>query len=67
MQELHGPGGTRPLLESAHKVSCALGPRVKQGLFKNLGQTYLQVLEGLKGRQGSAVSHYGGRTMEVEE
>lgn len=59
MQELHGPGGTRPLLESAHKVSCALGPRVKQGLFKNLGQTYLQVLEGILGRQRSALGHCG--------
>ena len=41
-----------PILEGAHKVSCALGPRAKQGLHKNLGQTYLQVLEDLLGRQG---------------
>ena len=28
-----------PLLEGTHWISCALGPRAKQGLHKNLGQT----------------------------
>ena len=29
-----------PFMESAHRVSCALGPRAKRD-HKNLGQTYL--------------------------
>ena len=47
-----------PLLEGVHQVSCALGLRSKQGLHKNLGQTYLQVLEGPLGKQEMAVSCY---------
>ena len=58
----------RETLQDAHKVLCALGPRVKQELHKNLGQTYLWVLEGLLGRQMSAVSHCGaGLEVEVPE
>ena len=36
-----------PLLEGTHRMPYALGPRVKQGCHKNLGQTYLQVLKGI--------------------
>ena len=55
-----------PLLEGAHRIQCALGPRAKQRLHKNLGQTYLWVLEGLLGKQGSAVPHSGGMTLDAE-
>ena len=41
-----------PLLKGAHRVSCALDPRAKQRIHKNLGQTYLQILEDLLGKQG---------------
>lgn len=50
-------------LVGTHMVSCALGLRAKQGLHKNLGQTYLWVLEGLQGMQKSAVAHRGARTL----
>ena len=42
------------------------GPRANQGLHKNLGQTHLQVLEDLLGKQGVAVACCGGKTLEVE-
>ena len=51
------------LLECTHKVSCTLGPRAKKKLLKSQGQSYLWVLEGLLGRQESAMSHCGGRTL----
>ena len=53
-----------PLLEETHKVSWLPGPRTKQVLLKNLGQTYLWVFEGLLGKQGmppslgTVFSHY---------
>ena len=50
-----------PPLEGAHKVSRALGPRAKQWIHRSLSQTYLQVLEVLLGRQGSAMAHCGGK------
>ena len=50
-----------PLLEGAHTVSHALGLRAKQWLHQSLGQTYLQVLEHLLGRQRLVVAHYGGK------
>ena len=40
------------LLEGVHRLSCALVPREKQKIPKNLDQTYLQVLEDLLGKQG---------------
>ena len=47
-----------PLLEGAHKVSCAPGPRgKKQWPHKRLGQTYLLILEGLLWRWRVAVAH----------
>ena len=54
------------LLENTHRISCAPGPRAKQGLHKNLGQTNLQVLECLLGKQEAAVAHCGGRMLEAE-
>ena len=54
------------LLEGTHRIPCALGARAKQGLHTNLGQTYLLVLECLLGKQGSAVAHFVGRTLEAE-
>ena len=39
--------------------------RTKQGLHKNLGQTYVQVLEGLLGKKGAAMAQSGDRTLEV--
>ena len=55
-------------MEDAHRLSCALGPRAKRGLHKNLGQTYLQVLEAPLGKQEAAVAcgGSGGRTLEAE-
>ena len=50
-----------PLLESAHKVSRALGPRAKQWLHRSLGQTYLQVLKGLLRRWRSTATHHEGK------
>ena len=55
-----------PLLEGAHRIQCALGPRAKQRLHKNLGQTYLWVLEGLLVKQGIVVAPYKVRTLEAE-
>ena len=65
-QELHGTWGNRYLiLKRQHRFSCALGPRAKQKLHGNLGQTYLQFLEGLLGKQGVTVAHCGG-TLEAK-
>lgn len=38
----------------------------KQGIHKNLGQTFLQLLEEFLGKQGSDVAHCGGKTLKVE-
>ena len=59
-------GKQTPLWEGAHRLSCALGPKAKQRLHKNLGQTCLWFLEDLLGREGLAAFHCGGRTLEVE-
>lgn len=48
-----------PLLEGAHRFSRVLGPRAKQGLYKNLSQTNLWVLEDLLRKQGVDVAYYG--------
>ena len=61
-QELHGTGKNGDsTLESAHRLSCALGPRAKQRFHRNLGQTCLQFLEDLLGKQGVTMSCSGGR------
>ena len=39
-----------PLLKGSHRVSCAVGPRAKQRLHRNWGQTFLQFLEELLGK-----------------
>jgi len=41
-----------PLLEGAHRLSCALGPRAKQALKKNLGQNDLANHGGSPGKGG---------------
>ena len=43
------------LLKGTHRLPCAVGPRAKQRLHRNLGQTCLQFLEDLLGKRG-----YGG-------
>ena len=48
-----------PLLKCAHRISCALGFRAKQGLHKNLGHTYLWVFNGILGKQGMDMAHGG--------
>ena len=55
-----------PLLEGTHRIPFAQGPRTKQGLHKNLGQTYLWVLEGLLGKQGTNLACCFCRTLEAE-
>ena len=55
-----------PLLEGAHRISSALGPRTKEGLYKNLGQTYLQIMKGILGKQWADVACCGDRTLETE-
>ncbi len=41
-----------PFLKGTPRLSHALGPRAKQSLYSNLGQTWLQFLEDLLGKQG---------------
>ena len=55
-----------PLLKGAYRFSCTLGPRTKQRLHKNLGQTYLQILEDLLGIHRVTVAHCVGRTSEAK-
>ena len=72
LQKLLGLGETEtPLLEGACKVSHALGPRTRQYLHRNLGQTYLWILKGLPGVGGSPrevlnVSSPGGHHFGTE-
>ena len=40
------------LLVGAHRISCTMGPRTKQGNHKNLNQTYLQILDGFLESRG---------------
>ena len=40
-----------PFLKDAHRLSCALGPRAKQKLHRNLGQTRM-VLGESPGKTG---------------
>ena len=49
------------LLEGTQKVSHALGPSTKQYLCRNLGYSYLGVLECLLGRQGLTIAHCEGK------
>ena len=54
VQELHGGLGETetPFLKGAHGLSRALDPRADRGLHRNLGQTRLQFLEDILGKQG---------------
>ena len=66
-QELHETGGNGdPFLKGAHRLSCVLGPRAKQRLHRYLGQTRLQFLENLLGKQvtGLWVKDIGGKGLE---
>ena len=55
-----------PLLKGTHKFSHALGPNVQQWLHRNVGQPYLQFLESLLGKQGSAMAHCGDKSLVAE-
>ena len=52
-------------MKGAHRLSCALGPRAKQRLHRNLSQNCLQFLEDLLGKQRVTVTHCGGKTVEA--
>ena len=54
-----GLGEETPLIKATHEVSHAMGPRAKHWLHKSLGWTWLQALECILGRRGSAVAHCG--------
>ena len=54
------------LLRGMHRVSYALGPRAKQRIHRNLGQTCLQSLEDHLGKQGVTTAHCGGRILEAK-
>lgn len=51
--------------KGTNRISCALGPRAKQRLHRNLGQTCLWFLEDLLGKQGVTVAHCGVRILEA--
>jgi len=55
-----------PVLKGAHRLLRALGPRAKQSLHRNLGQTWLWFLKDLLGKQGLNVACCGGRTVETK-
>ena len=55
---------TLPLAHTSLHVPW--GPRTKQGVHKNLVQTYLKVLEDLLGKQRMTVSRGGDKTLERE-
>ena len=62
-----GVGGKdTTFLKSTHRISCVLGPKVKQSLHRNLDQIWLQFLEDLLGKQGVIVAHSEGRTLEAK-
>jgi len=53
------------LLKGTHRLSGALGPSAKQRLHRRLGQTCLQLMEDLLGKQVT-VAHCGGGTLEAK-
>ena len=53
-----------PFLKCVHICSRGLCPREKQSLHRNLGQTRLQFLEDLLGKQGLTVPYGGERALE---
>ena len=68
VQELHRTGENKdsPFLKGTHRISCALGPRAKQRLHRKLGQTKLQFLEDLLGKQRLTVPCCGRRALEAK-
>ena len=55
-----------PLLEGTHRISCLPGPGAKSSdLVRDLGQTYLLVLQGLLQRQGSGYGSLCGTLVVV--
>ena len=54
------------LLERTHKVSYVHWVP-GQRLHKNLGQMYLWALKSLLGKEGSAIAHCGGKTLEAKK
>ena len=66
-QKLHRTGANRDFTPGGvTRGFMCTGSHGKAGTHKNLGQTYLQVLEGLLGKQGMAVAYCGGMTLEAE-
>lgn len=59
MQELLWTGKRTRVLDGAHTLPQALGPRAKRGLHRSLGQIYPRVLEGVLGKQGQRGSLWG--------
>ena len=55
-----------PFLKSTHRLSHALGPREKQCLHRNLGQTLTAVLGGHPGKTGVNVASCEGGTLEAK-
>ena len=55
-----------PLLKGEYRRSRALGPREKQRLHRNLGQTCMQFFEDLMGKQGVTMASCGVRTLEAK-
>ena len=55
-----------PFIKGTHRILRALGPRAKQSLHRNLGQTWLQFLEDFLGKEGVNVACCGERTLEAK-
>ena len=55
-----------PFLARAHRLSCALGPRAKQGLGWESGFDVPAVLGGPPGKAGVNVACCGERTLEAK-
>ena len=55
-----------PFLKGTHRLSHALGPKAKQSLHRKLGQSCLQFLEDLLGKQGLNVAYFEGKALEAQ-
>ena len=65
-QELHRTGGNGDsTLERRTQAFVCLGPRTKQRLHRNLGQTCLWFLEDLLGKQWVTVARCWARILEA--
>ena len=66
-QKLHRFGEMEtPLLKGLQRILCAMGPKTKQKLHRNVGQNCLRFLEDVLGKQEATVAHCGGRTLEAK-